>query len=54
MSGFIQTNTIKDRLCCPKCEEIFYVFRHALNPKRVACPCCCWDGGFHYPDEEGS
>lgn len=52
MSKFIQTNTVRDKLCCPKCDKIFFIFRHKPR-KGVVCPECGWDHSFHYPDEEG-
>ena len=51
MSKFIQTNTLRDKLKCPKCSTIFYKFRHKAQD--VVCRCCGWDGNFHYLDEEG-
>lgn len=53
MSDFIQTNTIRDNLRCPKCEKEFSIFRH--KAKKIVCPVCSWDQSFHYPDfEEGN
>jgi predicted RNA-binding Zn-ribbon protein involved in translation (DUF1610 family) len=48
MSKFIQTNTIKDRLKCPKssCGVEFYKIRH--KAENVVCPNCGWDGSFDY------
>lgn len=51
MSDFIQTNTVRERLQCPKCKGIFHIFRH--KPNELICRCCGWDGSFHYPDIEG-
>ena len=51
MSKFIQTNTIKDKLGCPKCMKQFFVLRHKTQD--IVCPECGWDGSFDYPDEQG-
>jgi predicted RNA-binding Zn-ribbon protein involved in translation (DUF1610 family) len=50
MSKFIQTNTVKDRIQCPKCSTILFKIRK--KPQDVVCPDCGWDGSFHYIDKE--
>lgn len=52
MSKFRKTNTVKDNIQCPKCDNIFFIFRH--KPKKVLCPKCSWDHSFHYLDAEGN
>ncbi len=51
MSNFIQTNTIKEKLQCPKCDEVFFIFKH--KSWNHLCRCCGWNGSFFYPDVEG-
>jgi len=51
MSKFIQTNTRKERLQCPKCRNIMY--KIVKDPQDVVCRVCGWDGSFIYPDIEG-
>jgi len=53
MSDFIQTNTIRERLQCPDCKNIFYIFKHKKRSSNVSCPCCGWNHSFIYPDIEG-
>lgn len=50
MSDFIQTNIIKERLQCPRCDNIMYKERHKAQD--VVCPSCGWDHSFNYIDEE--
>jgi len=49
MSKFIQTNTIKERLKCPKCHTIMYREKHKAQD--AVCKVCGWAHSFKYIDE---
>lgn len=49
MSKFIQTNTVKERLQCPRCDRIMYKDKHKAQD--VVCPVCGWNHSFKYINE---
>ena len=49
MSNFIQTNTKRERIECPKCHTIQTIEKH--KPQHVVCKKCGWANSFNYIDE---